>query len=767
VPSALSSTVPASREAYHSFGEVEPAALADATMTENVARGAFATWVRQSPLATEDPNALLREVRLERRYWGRLESEIVARTAVWHERAYTGSQQVPILPRSAAVVDPWAITVEELRRVSHHICRCDICEGRGSVICPECKGRERVQCSNCQGTGKAYGYAKNGSRRLMNCRICGGRLELQCSSCESGMCRCSICCGSGQKERWLEVAETRRVDSHGGPAEHLPHGFPWRNTAAQTSRAEIGADIRAAGVIDTRGVLTEAQGANLAPVTWIEQYWKDLQPAFRDDERVVRQTFSLFEVPIVTLTYSLPGAEPSTLQFEGLRMLAPPVTSDESFATRAQWLRLTRNVLTGIVLGVPLVYLARGEHFRSASVGVIAVCLGVVAFAAYRLVRTLVLYGLARSRRWLWFAGIGAIVLGGLVVQAEPSLRAARQFLSNDHLDAAREELLALGNPGRPDQADLWSALHLAIAKKATDPETIRLELTQIAPRTPQRVACARRLGELVNSIVREQLAAKQWQRAEKLLSTVAPVLSDELRGDAVLGEFGELRALTQDQAFDGCANKVCRLNAARNALTYAVSPVREQRVDDARRNVLAGLVYQSNHDDPALARLKRIGEILALVGELGDQGGDNELLVQARAASETARRERGQVPLLGADSAVLGELLGAANDQGANILKFEDGTVSLYANMRSGRCVGTYIVGSSKEQRNLNDPVRSGTTSRLLSQSFGRAVPLPTQTGGPNSRSSMISIRIGGVPLVARWNGTTLTELRIAEAQP
>jgi len=446
-------TFATSREGYHSLAEVEPSVFADTTVAEGMARDAFATWVRQCPLVPEDPKTLLSNVRIERRHWGRLESEIVARTSVWREVAHTGPQHVPAAPRSAALLDPWSMTIEELRRVSHHICRCDTCEGSGSVVCPECQGKGRIQCSNCQGSGKAYGIAKNGSRRLMNCRICEGRLELLCSSCEAGKGRCSACSGSGQEERWIEVVETRRVDVRVGPDEHLPLAFPWKNAAADASRAEICADVWVAGEKSTGGVLTEAQLKSLVPAEWIQQHWRDLQPALGDEEHVVRQTFSSFEVPSVALTYSLPGAEPSTVRFEGLRMLAPPVTSDESFARRARRLRLTRNMLTGIVVGVPLFYLTRGEHFRSASFAVMAVCLGVVAFAAYRLVRGLMLYGLARSRGWASFAGGGALLLGGLMVHAEPSLRAARQFISDENLDAARKELVALGNPVRPDQA--------------------------------------------------------------------------------------------------------------------------------------------------------------------------------------------------------------------------------------------------------------------------------------------------------------------------
>lgn len=768
VPSGSSNTAHTPIERYSALVEVEPTVFAEAITAEAAARGVFATWVGQSPVAPEDPNALVRDVNLERRHWARLETEIAARSATWREKAYNGSEQVFASSPPTGVADLWVTSEEELRRVSRHICRCGTCDGGGQVTCPECGGQARVQCSNCQGTGKAYGYAKNGSRRLMNCRVCSGQLELQCPSCEAGTRQCANCGGSGRRERWLEMAETRRVEVRGGPAEHLPQAFSWSKAAEDASRDEICVDAMLIGQTDVRGALSDAQVANLAPMTRIGHQLKDLQPALRNDERIERQSLTVFEIPSVVLTYGLPGTKPATVRFEGLRMLAPPVNSDESFALRARRLWLTRRVLAGIVLGVPLVYLARGEYFRNGLVAVLAVCLGAVAFAMYRLVRSLMLYGIARARVWAWITGIGAVILGGLVVQVEPSVRAARRFLSSDHLDAAKQELVALGGPERPDHAELWASLHLAIAKKATDPEIIRTELTQIGTQTPQRQACARHLCEVVEIAAHQQLAAKQWQHAEALLALVAPVLADELRGDPALGQLDELRALVQDQAFEGCATDLCRLKTARKALSFATSPEPLQRVNASRENVLVSLSYQPNRDDQVLARLKRLRDIEQVATELGGQEGDSELAGRVHAAQETVQRERDRVPLIGADAAVLGELIGAATDRGASILRFEDKAVSLYANMRSGRCVGTYIVGSSNTQRALNDPARSKTAARLLSQSFGSEVPLPEQSGGLSARNSSISrSRIGVVPLVARWNGTALIELRIGEAQP
>ncbi|MGC4067350.1 MAG: zinc finger-like domain-containing protein [Polyangiaceae bacterium] len=623
----------------------------------DLAARVFAAWVRQCPIAPADPNTLVRDIKVERYYWGRLHSEIATRTAVWYEGAYSNSHgALPTAPNPSAP-DLWTTTPEELQHRSCHLAPCETCRGGGVVSCPDCAGKARVQCPNCQGTGKAYGYAKNGSRRLMNCRMCAGDLELRCSSCQSGQRACPHCSGSGRKVRWLELVQTSRTDVRVGPEDCISWLFPWKETAAQASPAEIGVDVIATGEVDAYGALSEAHLTKLTPAGWVEQHGRALQPEVQNTERVVRQVFSFYEVPCIAITYALAGDAPRTVRFEGLRMLGPPVNRDDAFAHRARRLQLIRNVLAGIALGIPAFYLARGEYYRSPAVAVLLVCVVAVTFGIYRLYRGLSLHGFAHSRPWAWFAGAGTLVLLASAVQAEPSLRTARQLLSQDQFEATSRELLALGNPQEPARAELWNSLHLAIAKKATAPELIRHELAEIAPGTPQRLVCAQRLGELVDKTAREHLAAGRWQEAETLLASVAADLQRELPGDPVLGRVTETRALTHEQAYGKCSTEVCRLHAARSALTYAQSPLRVQRLNASRQNVSESLTYRPGSGEAVLTRLKRLRAIENVVTELGVLSGDDELAARARTASETVRRERARVPLLGADSTVLVDL--------------------------------------------------------------------------------------------------------------
>jgi hypothetical protein len=564
--------------------------------------------------------------------------------------------------------------------------------------------------------------------------------------------------------RWLELVQTSRIDVRVGPEDCISWLFPWKQTAAQALQAELCVDVIAAGEVGTYGPLSEGHLASLTPAGWFEEHGRALRPELRNDERVVRQVFSFYDVPCLAMIYALPGESPRMVRFEGLRMLGPPITRDESFAKRARRLRSIRNVLAGIALGVPVFYFARGEYYRSPAVAVLLVGVVAVTFGIYRLFRGLSLHGFAHSRPWAWFAGAGTLVLLASAVQAEPSLRTARQLLSNDQIDATRRELIALGSPEEPARAELWNSLHLAVARKATSPETVRHELSEIATGTPQRIACARHLGELVDKAAREHLVAGHWQAAETLLASVGEDLKREMPGDPVLARVTETHALTQEQAYGKCSTEVCRLNAARNAVSYAATPMRVQRLNAARQNVSESLTYRPN-GEAALPRLRRLRAIQNVVDELGVLVGDDELAARARAAGETVGRERAQVPLFGADAAVLGELLGNVVYQSAGALKFEYGTVTLFANMRGGRCIGIYIAGNSKERRVLNEPDQSASTVHLLSQSFGHAVPLPAAPQGSTRTSS--GSQVDNVPIAARWSGAELMELRIGEARP
>ncbi|HEY5957835.1 MAG TPA: hypothetical protein VIV60_14835, partial [Polyangiaceae bacterium] len=139
VASALPNTVTAPRDEYRSLGAVDPNVFADEAAAEAAARNAFATWVQQCDAAPEDPHRLIREVKLERQFWVRVESELGLRTASWHEAPHDGARQLPAAP-PAQPLELWSTTIDQLRLASLHRCRCGPCAGNGMVVCTQCGG---------------------------------------------------------------------------------------------------------------------------------------------------------------------------------------------------------------------------------------------------------------------------------------------------------------------------------------------------------------------------------------------------------------------------------------------------------------------------------------------------------------------------------------------------------------------------------------------------------------------------------------------------
>jgi hypothetical protein len=297
------------------------------------------------------------------------------------------------------------------------------------------------------------------------------------------------------------------------------------------------------------------------------------------------------EIPSIEVSYSFPGSETATISLEGLRMLAPPVSLDQLFASRARKIRFTRYALIGLAIGVPLTYLLRGSYFVNGWIAGLAIGLGCVAFALDRFMLGWTL-GLARSKRWAMVATGIALLACALAAEAEPTLRAARRLLSAGQIDSAKMELIALGHPERPENSQVWADLHLAIANGSDDPEVIRSELEQIPTALPQRVSAARRLYQAVSASARHRLAEGHWERAEAVLANAGPAFRESLGTDTFSAGIAELRALAQDQAFEKCTSEPCRLSAAHRSLSFATNPARSHRLVDSRTNLITSLTF-------------------------------------------------------------------------------------------------------------------------------------------------------------------------------
>jgi hypothetical protein len=313
-----------SADQYRELVPIAPASFEDELLVETAAASVFNAWVRQLPMAPRDPSLLIRSVHLETRHIGRLTSTIDKRTPAWREATLPDRSAVTRSTVTIETIDPWAATPDQVRASSRCVASCGHCVGQGSVACPACNGSTRAKCSVCDGTGKAYGYAVNGSRRLMNCKSCRTKGEVDCEACTSGKATCSPCQGAGTVTRWIEIVETSRTNVDLERDPEAERTFGWNLSDKQTP-AHIERDAQIESEVSSEGPLSRENLAHHVPQGWIEAKWRTIQPKIGTDERIRSQTFHVLEIPAVDVSYTMGDEEAETVRFEGRRMLAPPL----------------------------------------------------------------------------------------------------------------------------------------------------------------------------------------------------------------------------------------------------------------------------------------------------------------------------------------------------------------------------------------------------------------------------------------------------------
>ena len=429
---------------YRQVAPVDRRVFDDAVMAEAAALQTFDAWAARLPHAPPRPSSLVRSLDLRIHHVGRLVSEITERTveegsapAALNERPtqrHGGSQEI----------DPWAFSASELRRTTRWVDGCDGCRSRGSLPCSSCSGTTRTTCQNCHGERKAYGRDARGARRKMNCKVCAAQGQVDCTACNGGRVECSQCAGSGKVAHWFEYIETTKDDVQVEPDGEITKAFRWGRDGVSASPEEVAADAKVVGAYERSRPLTPEDVSALVSPEWLDKNWAALQPKTGQNQRVTRQSFWLLETPSIEISYGLPGAAPSTISVEGLRMLAPPPVPNPQFVERARSLRNLRVGLAAVCVVVPLVYLARGAFFVSGAVAALAACVIAASFAVDRFQHAATL-GWTGARRWAFAAGGTAVLACVFAALAEPTLRAARRDLAHGQLDAAEAQLTALG----------------------------------------------------------------------------------------------------------------------------------------------------------------------------------------------------------------------------------------------------------------------------------------------------------------------------------
>jgi hypothetical protein len=601
----------------------------------------------------------------------------------------------------------------------------------------------------------------------MNCKVCARAGSLACSSCSNGKVRCPDCLGAGRKERWLDLVETTRSDVQLEPDGEQTCAFKWGSDGTVASSREIESDAKVVAEFTSRGPVSKDAIATVVGSDWLEANWKNIQPKLLASERVRAQTIWVLEVPSIELAYSLGGAAPTVIAFEGRRMLAPPPSIDGQFAARARKLQTTKYVVLALSLAVPVAYLVRGRYFWNGWLLGIAACAAFLGACVYGFLRESTL-GALTARRWAGAVAVGALLVCGLAVGAEPSVRAARRYLSAGQTAKARAELLALGAQNEPSRAQVWADLALAEALASNDLPTVAQLTGAIPAGFSQRAIATQRLYDQASQAILRDLSAQHPAQASALLALVTPTIQASPSASEFTAKLGELQARAHDEEFAQCSQDECRWAAAKQAVRVAPSTERTQRMEGLRSRIVDELTARTQSGEPALARIARLDSVLRLGRALEQGEGDRDLNEKARAAVASATDERGKIAMLGADSGVVAALLGVAAAPGAHLLTTVVSSVAVFCSMRGGKCTGVYIVGSEKGARALNDSNRAGTTTRLLSQSLGRTVSLPDPPKpSGDSAPTTSKWRENGVTILARWSETQLIELRVGDATP
>jgi hypothetical protein len=352
-----------------------------------------------------------------------------------------------------------------------------------------------------------------------------------------------------------------------------------------------------------------------------------------------------------------------------------------------------------------------------------------------------------------------ALLVGILALRARPSVDEAQRALAAGDIDRADIVAQALSSTlGQTrDVQELGDSVLLAKAKTATGDAKLH-DLDKVASNHGTRAAeaSAKARAERLSEVA--TLAAQS--KPDVALSAFDNWFSGEWQNDQGLAE---VRAQLEDSAYALCGDDFCRLRAAR-AAQLVPTAARTARVSEVRNRLLANLAYDAKPGETSLAHVQR----LRTLGQVSEKtravaGDDSELAGKANAAVTICDSERAKVPLLGADESVVDDVLGVGADQGANTMLVSlAGGVSVYrVHDALRRCMGIYVVGASKGARAINGT--DWSAARILSQAVGHSSTIRKPVGS----ATVSRWAEGPFPVVARWEGSNLIELRVGDATP
>jgi hypothetical protein len=586
---------------------VDAAVFDDPTQAEVAALAAYNAWARQLPKGPKHAADTVRALNLRTRMVGRLVSDCVGRRVVWRSEPAPAGKRVGTTPIAPESVDPWTADAARLRADSRHIARCGECKGAGKLSCADCQSNGRLACSDCDGAGKVEGQTSAGQPRLLNCKACRGRGTVTCPACVRGRVVCPACAGQKKVDRWLHVEESVRADIQVEPDGDVTRAFVWGKDGVDARDEKVAADAKIVDAIAVSGMMSPAALRGRVPSDWLDQHWAAIQPRLRPGERVRSQRLCLLWVPSIEVTYSLDNRIAQTVDFEGLRLLAPPAAVDQLFHDRARKLQFMSAALVLIPLVLAVVYLTRGAYFVSSAVGGLLVCCALASAAIYKVLSAVTL-GRPRARAWLPAALAPLLGAGVLAFAAEPEIATARTYVSSGDYDAAARELAALGGRDEAALAPVYADLFLQQVQAAPSWRSAKRVASVMAPGTAQHQQAMAHIDRMVAYEIQIELQGGNFQRAEQLLAETSAAYAGGPEGatvrqaaalgvaqsclraerwECVFAQSDRVRALgAPDQGQALRANAIAQLEATARQTTNSAQAERDrtQRIELASR---------------------------------------------------------------------------------------------------------------------------------------------------------------------------------------
>ena len=384
------------------------------TRPEDV-RAAFARWALLQPGAPSDAEALVQSIEQSEIHAGLLSTDI------------------------------------QVREGSFRTVTCPRCAGAKKALCGICGGSGKTICAACKGERKAYAYAANGAYRLLNCSSCRGKGEVDCTPCRRGIVTCPTCAGEGREQRWTEVETGRRSAGRVHP-EWVARLLGWGEQPADAQVARDGAVI---ANVERPQALTAADLGEIPPL-WLHH----LAPAVQRGEHVLRQRLHIVRIPQFTVRYRLGGYD-DVVTFVSGRMIAPPPPLVNLFSQRTARLSSLLWLLIAIFGLTMIVALARGMFYWSVPtlLGLAAVGAALVTFYGAALEWTA---ARRRMRGPMVLCAAFVVLAVAFGFASAPRLAHATRVLAAGNLDAAEQELRALGSNASPA---VWADLRRARAE--------------------------------------------------------------------------------------------------------------------------------------------------------------------------------------------------------------------------------------------------------------------------------------------------------------